>query len=186
MNYIFGYGSLICPEGINDRQMKYIYTNNDLTIAKLKGYQRCWNASYDPRKLLIYRPPEFKNILFLGLAKSDCHFVNGIIFPINEEDMRPFLNSEGILESPALYVLENVTNLIDTPLTLKSEDRVFTCVTVKSETNGLIKPYYINGIREGLEVRGKEFKQEFINTTFPNMPKGYYDVGYTAYKRLKK
>jgi len=165
--YMFGYGSLIFSPGINGRGMDHTYTENDLTVTSLKGYQRCWNTEWD-------------DILYLGLIKSDCHFVNGVIFPVDPEDAQPLLDSEGIYDSPPMYTLEDVTELIDKPSIIKSEDRIFTCVTENPTAKGKIKPYYINIIRSGLITRGKKFKHEFIETTFPNMPEGYYNHDYKS------
>ena len=161
MKYIFGYGSLILTAGINGRGMNRVYQERDLHIAKLYGYRREWNACWD-------------NDLFLGLTKSNDHFVNGIIFPIDDKDIQPFLESEGFRDTLSIYSFEDVTQSIVNHQ-LDSEDRVFTCVTVNPTANGKIPLYYIQLIKAGLKRRGEAFKLEFIKTTFPNMPEGYYD-----------
>jgi len=165
MKWVFGYGSLITHHGVNGRGMDFRYTPAHLYEANLKGYQRVWNA-------------EWHGELFLGLVQSDCHYVNGVVFSLFEIDVPPFFDSEGINDNPPMYTFEDVTELVDVEesLNLSFDDRIFTCVTVNPTSKGKIPRHYISLINVGLRLRGEEFKKEFINTTFPNMPEGYYDI----------
>lgn len=156
--YIFGYGSLISPRGINGRGLKKIYHKDDIQIAHLTGYSRQWNALWH-------------NNLYLGLSPNPKAVINGVIFKLYEEDITPFLVSEGCADFPSLYTLTDVTKVI-TPVTLlpHPEDRIFTLVTNNPTTEGTIPQYYINLLKSYLSEYDESFKEEFYNTTLPIDP----------------
>lgn len=158
MNYIFGYGSLISPLGINGRNMSRVYTKNDLTPALLYGCRREWNAVYKGQKYLG---------LIIGLEPL-FNFANGVIFQISDEDLPPFLESEGIGSQfhPPMYELKNVTKDIITSRTIHPEDNIFTCVTLNPTPIGSIPKHYMPIIEHGLNLWGPEFRTTFLNTTF--------------------
>ena len=161
MKYIFGYGSLITPWGINGRKMSRFYTDYDLTPALLFGCRREWNTVYNGQKYLG---------LILGLEPL-LHYANGVIFPISDSDLLPFSDSEGIGDkfNPPMYTLENVTEFITTSLTIKPEDQIFTCVTVNPTSKGIIPPHYMPIIEEGFKLWGPKFKQTFLDTTYDHI-----------------
>lgn len=156
MNYIFGYGSLIYPPGINGRGMNKNYTEADLHTAKLYGYSRKWNA-------------EWNNILFLGCIQAVGGFMNGVVFEIADEDLPAFLHSEGVgmEDGNDLYKIVDVTDAVvmDRGFKLDRGDRVLTCVTANPTTNGELHQYYIDIIKNGLRTRGEKFAKLFMETT---------------------
>jgi hypothetical protein len=162
MIYIFGYGSLICPAGINGRGMSRIYTNKDLQLTTLIGFRREWNTIYYGNKYLGIVPN-------FDICSLQCNEVNGVIFPISRKDLEPFKESEGINEIPPVYTLTNVTSCITTKLLI--HDRILTCVTNNPSYNGTIPPHYFPIIEEGFKLWGLQFKQQFENTTFPQNSK---------------
>lgn len=149
--WIFGYGSLIFPWGINGRGMVREYAESDLHLARLSGYRRAWNAYY-------------RSELYLGISPKPDSTVNGVIFTIDAEDMPAFLKSEGFGTKDSNYNLEDVTDLIDAPVGLYG-DKVFTCVTKNPDVKGMISTRYQNIVEEGLQHRGSEFRDEFFRTT---------------------
>lgn len=168
--YIFGYGSLISPHGINCRSLQKTYTRDDLSIAHLKGYKREWNAYWE----------KYHNYRFLGLTPSTDSIINGVIFKLNNEDTIPFFKSEGINHPISmcdrlnldknLYIITDVTNNLIwncNNFIRHPEDRVFTLVTTNPTTNGNIPVYYINHINEYL----KEFNEDFVNEFWSTTPK---------------
>ena len=155
--WVFGYGSLIIPEGINGRGMYYKYTEDDLHECTLKGFQRSWNAL-------------FKNYRFLGLIPAhESRTINGVIFGIHDEhDWQSFLKSESSYETETnpLYRLVDVTNQVK-PLELVKlqHEKIFTCVTVSPVNDGTIPEYYKTFIAQAVKQRGPAFEQEFYHTT---------------------
>lgn len=152
MLYVFGYGSLIYPDGINGRGMQHVYTEDDLRPVRLYGYQRCWNAAYG-------------DLLFLGCRHEKDATMNGVIFPVDQSDFPAFTSSE--MSSPScrypLYTFVNVTNRVS--VILSTDDIILCCVTKSPAVQGTIRPYYLRYIADGLEHRGSEFTKEFCRTT---------------------
>jgi hypothetical protein len=166
MNYIFGYGSLISPHGINGRGMERVYVKDDLIPAHLFNYHREWNTV-------------FNGDLYLGLIKAPTLIIkdtlspiNGIIFPISQKDLVPFKISEGIgtkFNAP-MYKLVNVTTSICSKLhniLNPYKDRILTCVTVSPNSNGIIPSHYFHTLEQGFDLWGPEFAQYFKDTTNP-------------------
>jgi hypothetical protein len=156
MNYIFGYGSLITPIGINGRNMSRVYTKQDLTPAILHGCRREWNAVYNGQKYLG---------LVIGVEPQFFNSANGVLFSICDADLLPFKESEGINDVPPMYEFKDVTDFVITSL-VKPDDRIFTCVTVKPTYKGIIPPHYLLILQDGFNLWGPRFKQLFMNTTF--------------------
>lgn len=144
--YIFGYGSLISPRGINGRGLSKKYTRDDLAVVHLNGFKREWNALYNDMR-------------FLGLRKEPGSIINGVVFKLDIIDLDTFLKSEcssdpislcdrlNLNSSQSLYQLTDVTNNIiwsDKILLDNPEDRTLTLVTTNPTTNGKIPQYYID------------------------------------------
>ena len=154
-DYIFGYGSLIHPPGINGRGMWRQYEEKDLIECRLSAHQRCWNAHH-------------KGELYLGLTRVPAIRetpINGVLFPIDKIDVEAFMSSEGSSSksSDPVYELVDVTEHIHNfpPGT----ERVLTCVTRKPSSEGAVSMRYQHHIRRSLEHRGPEFAREFMETT---------------------
>lgn len=148
--YIFGYGSLVIPHGINHRGMKYNYSGKDLHEAKLVGFKREWNAISKV------------GVRYLGVVNNDnSNCVNGVIFEVHSlNDLEAFKKSE---EIPVTYTLDDVTEKVET--TFKIEGKVFTCVTCKPSGLGEVSRYYYNFICSAIRDRGEKFEREFRETT---------------------
>ncbi len=147
--YIFGYGSLIYADGINGRGLTITYSERDLIVTRLKGYRREWNA--------------FDNDgwTYLGLVEDPGSTVNGVLFPLETDltDIRNFDTSEAV---HTLYELVDVADLVENfPGSV-----VLTDVIKHPRYGGEIDPDYQAMISAGLAIRGPEFKEEFLRTTF--------------------
>jgi hypothetical protein len=159
MLYIFGYGSLLYAPGINGR-MQRVYKESDLTEAWLYGYRREWNAVWSDN-----------GVRYLGLRPMSQGFVNGVLFPLDEDDFEDFATSEGSGRGMIhpMYRFIDVRTQIgvfeESNLVLSPADRVLTCVTVNPTTDGEIAVQYVNIIKEALQVRGPAFAAEFWKTT---------------------
>lgn len=146
--WIFGYGSLIYPDGINGRGMKYHYNDNDLKEVILRGYKREWNA-------LAFRTR------YLGIVKSQFHWVNGVIFQIHsQEDLEALKRSE---MAGVVYDFVDVTENVEPK---PNNSIILTCVTINPTREGHVAPYYKDIIEYALKVRGKKFEDAFRRTTF--------------------
>jgi hypothetical protein len=165
MRWVFGYGSLLIPEGINGRGMQHVYSEEDIFEVVLKGFHREWNAvTWNSR--------------FLGLSSDPNTVVNGVVFRIHsEEDYLAFLQSEcSSLSNPnPVYTLLDVTHNIFPSSdyrayfafthSLSPEDIIYTCVTNKPSTEGSISQTYKDLIMRALVQRGHDFANEFLNNT---------------------
>ena len=152
MIFIFGYGSLIYANGINGRGLHKKYSDSELFPTTLFGYRREWNAL------------DKDSYTYLGLTNDPEGIVNGVIFPLAQNDFdydeKKFNASES---TGTLYNLINVTDKIS----LKLDDhQVYTEVTIKPSYEGKIPKSYIKMLQEGLKIRGPEFTKEFLETTF--------------------
>jgi hypothetical protein len=170
--WIFGYGSLLIPLGVNGRGMQHQYAENDLFEATLKGYRREWNAR------LWSLSAQTEPNRYLGLKHDSLSTVNGVVFGINDlYDWESFLRSEASAPNnpKPVYQMVDVTEQIVFPqssrfnlncfnLNLRHE-RVFTCVTTTPSYQGLIPPGYKKLIMRALTVRGPKFEKEFFRTT---------------------
>lgn len=67
--FIFGYGSLMYPDGINGRGMRCIYEYKDISQAQLNGYERGMYATWGNR-------------LFYGIIKKENAYLNGTVFEV--------------------------------------------------------------------------------------------------------
>ena len=165
MKYIFGYGSLLFPHGINGRRMKRIYTEADLTEAWLFGYKREWNACWHPSK-----DQPGSGTRYLGLTAASDQRVNGVIFPLDDADFEAFAISEGCgPEEEPLYTFDNVRTQIgidpEADLVLTPDDLVLTCVTRQPSLDGTVAKYYIDIIDSAVKSRGVGFAAEFWSQT---------------------
>jgi hypothetical protein len=147
--YIFGYGSLIFAEGINGRGLKKIYRESDLRVTRLKGYRREWNAL------------DADGWTYLGLVEDSASSVNGVLFPLETDmaDIRNFDTSEAV---HTLYELVDVADLVENfPGSI-----VLTDVIKHPSYGGKINPEYRALVDRGLQIRGNEFREEFLRTTY--------------------
>jgi len=158
--FIFGYGSLCYPEGINGRGMEKRYTWDDLQVARLFGYTRGWYA-------------RIKDFMFYGiLPASDKEHLNGVIFEVSKRDLAVLNKSEyeGIVYDLKFVEIEEKEKLGDS--------RVYSYVAKREFTkDGAIKaPGYEEQILEKIQHWGEDFVKEFIQTTknWSNPTRSFY------------
>lgn len=141
---IFGYGSLIGPDGINGRGMLRKYTNQDLTECVLRGYKREFNA-------------EGYGYRWLGIISSPDYTTNGVVFDLDEQDLSAFKETEGFDLDIPTYELIDVSESLD----VQFDEPVFACVTMFPAYNQAISRFYLPGIMKSLKLRSEKFQQEF-------------------------
>lgn len=173
MLYIFGYGSLLYPPGINGRTPQS-YDADQLHEAWLFGYRREWSATWNRN-----------SVTYLGIVPDSNSKVNGVIFQLEEQYFQKFAVTEASEEGnpDPMYNFVDVRTQIglelESDLVLTPQDRILTCVTAKPNFNGVILKYYVDIIHKALQHRGLGFKNEFMKTTLPEgLPKhGVYENG---------
>ena len=148
---IFGYGSLIAPQGLVGRGLSRRYSKEDFLECSISKYQRGWEATALGHKFLSIKPTDsIKNV------------VNGCIFKLDEVDFESFMYSEGfgIMNPPYKFV--KVCSDISPSL--------YTCVLDTSgqsidSDNCQISCGYLSLISDCLAHRGKKFTKDFHKTT---------------------
>lgn len=154
--YIFGYGSLLFPHGINGRGLSHTYSTEDLTEAWICGYRREWNACHGTER-------------FLGLVPEPAGFVNGVIFSLDANDFSNFARSECSLAIPPLYNFVDIRRQLgidpECSVVLQPDDQVLTCVTAKPSFDGQVSQSYLNLVKQAVKSRGPGFESEFWTRT---------------------
>jgi len=153
--YIFGYGSLLLPKGINGRGMAKRYNWKDLATVRLDGYARSMTAFFGGRN-------------FYGLLEDSIAHCNGVVFKIeNWYDYRAFLLSEGAISAfkeTRTYWPIDVTKQISEWKVPKNH-RVVTLFCHNDKSNwGRVERGYIRLCHEGAAKWGENFETEFLNT----------------------
>jgi len=153
--YIFGYGSLLLPRGINGREMRKQYDWVDLAARTLNGYSRSMCAYYGGRN-------------FYGLLEDEKAHCNGVIFKMEDwYDYRAFLISEGAISAfkkTRTYWPIDVTKHITDPDVPKGS-RIVTLLCKQDRSDwGRVQRAYIRLCHEGARQWGEDFETEFLNT----------------------
>ena len=159
-NYIIGYGSLFKKSSLQ-RTLPEVH---DILPIRFHNYLRSWNAFENKTQTLA--------TTYLGLEKSDKHFINAIIFEVEQEmlstiDKREFLYTR---ESVDLKDIE----FLSSSIALSQEDKIWVYMTIEpsypSSLHPIIESYVdtcISGCFEIEEAFGIEnFAKEFIETTY--------------------
>ena len=165
--FVFGYGSLMFPEGMNGRNMDYVYGEADIVPAKLSSYSRGIYAAWDYD-------------LFYGIIKDDSSYLNGTIAPVyTSHDFQSLNISEKVapgghdITPPGNYAVRDVSELVTlqdgTPFKEKYPDGVcYSYVILKRNLHaekhgetGWYEPY----VDEGIKYHGDEFVEEFLKTS---------------------
>ena len=159
--FIFGYGSLIYPEGINSRGLSRVYIESDLKDAFLSSFKRSWEVM-------------FEDTLYLGVTLADRQGTNGVIFEVSKDDMLPLIESENANGADRSYDVIEVTTLISSWYPLPNDAKVFTFVSHDPIVSmdylaamDAVSLHYIDSIVFGLDERGETFKKDFLKTTYP-------------------
>ena len=153
--YVFGYGSLLTPYGINGRKMTKQYKRKDLHICSLKGYTRSMCAYFGGRN-------------FYGLLEDKKAHCNGVVFKIRDwYDYRALLISEGAtakFRKVRTYWPVDVTESIS-GWDIPKEHRVITLICKSDKSDwGRVERSYIGLCDKAAERWGTEFRKEFLKT----------------------
>jgi cation transport regulator ChaC len=157
MMYIFGYGSLMYPSGINGRGMDYNYTWKDLSVSRLSDYKRGIFAHYI-------------NNTYYGIMESKGDMVNGVLFKIHSNiDFERLMIDEKSSETyqntkkEPVYKIVDVTNKITFPK--KCSAKIFTLVNTKDKScYGKITKSYLRHVHGGIQPWGPDFVNNFLKT----------------------
>jgi len=161
--YVFGYGSLMYPNGINGRGMKHKYIWEDLFPAEIVGYSRGMFAAYG-------------HLTYYGIMEDNNKIINGVLIPIfSKKDLDALWLNEGAHEcyrntkQGLMYEVHEVSS--DTYTCVKSVNvnlcllAVFTLVSVADKSReGTIPPWYVADVWKGIKPWGEAFRHLFINT----------------------
>lgn len=165
--YVFGYGSLLFPNGWNKRGMIKKYDNKDLKTCWLNNYKRGLYGRYG-------------NILYYGIIPNkDCR-CNGIVTKVyNEYDYIKLMLSERakqVIETyfpfdknPINYYIDDVTDNIKFDRKVSNENlRVHAVINNVNDPNrkhSIPEIYYLAYVWSGIEkYRSKRFIKEFTET----------------------
>lgn len=163
--FIFGYGSLMFPDGINGRGMTYNYDYDDLVPSILKEYERGMYALWGDR-------------LFYGIVENEKSYMNGTIFEVHNLKDLVFLNiSEetsptGINNQPGGYILTDISEKVvlegKSFNELYPDARCYSYVVyernITGERNGNCD-WYEDYVDHGMNWLGEEFIDEFLKTS---------------------
>lgn len=157
---IFGYGSLISLSSTRATAPGV----KKLRAAYIKSFIRCFSL-YDPIGFTSYNL-DVANIPFCGLDVRSSNNaedrVNGVVFEVNEADLKAMLIREQEYETPMVVVYDFETN----------EQIGKAMVFMACKNNGSYDPTnpaqvrYLEDMLSGAKSFGEEFYQEFIRTTY--------------------
>ena len=143
--YVFGYGSLMYPSGINGRGLAHKYTWADLSTATLFGHKRGMFACY-------------MGLLYYGIMKAHNTTVWGVLVPIfSKRDFEALLINEGAHDKykntprGKMYEVVNVTKTVCSyNYLVPTTTPIYALVNnVDKSDQGRITPWYIANVWEG-------------------------------------
>lgn len=154
LHYLFGYGSLMYPSGINGRGMKHVYTWEDLQSATLHHFERGMFAEYG-------------GLLYYGLMRKHISSVNGVILPIfTQEDLEALLKDEGahnMYAGTKRGKMYEVINTSDYTCSTRNSATVLTLINEKVPEGKYITPqWYLAHVWKGIQPWGKSFSRKFL------------------------
>lgn len=156
--YMFGYGSLMFPEGTNGRNMVHNYCAEEFVIARLLNFERGAYLDWSGRR-------------YYSLKEKENAYVLGTVIKIDsEEDLDNLLKSErAVRYSPNSLVAYEVVDV--TKLMLKfvvpAGARVLTLIHPKElkAKDGELYTWYQQFVWEHIqEYYGDDFVKEFLTT----------------------
>lgn len=166
---IFGYGSLISARvGLGHRNLRFPARESQFHECALSDYARSFNAVY--RGWSVWEDEWFEvQSRFFGITKTAGARTNGVVFPLDERDIGPFINSEG---GDKVYDFVDVRDLIvDLPIDLAPEIKVYACVTKRPSFDEIVSASYIERCTRALAFRSEAFRQEFNDIyAYPGAP----------------
>ena len=140
--YIFGYGSLMYPDGINCRGLSRKYNASDFHYLLLKNFKR---------ELNIY----YLGTYFYGMKTEVDSRTYGAIIPISVEDLYILTEDErsAPLHNKEVYILCDISSSVDIDgivVTFLSNNKYIRKPSSRQLHNGLTFDY-IKKISKGLE-----------------------------------
>lgn len=152
--YIFGYGSLMYPSGINGRGMDYNYKWKDLCEAVLSDYKRGMFAHYVNN--------------YYGIMKSKGDLVNGVVFEVHtDDDFGRLLINEGaseIYRNTKTGLMYEVVDVSD-KMTPSFYKKVFAFVNTKDKSGcGKVTKSYVRSVYKNIQPWGYNFVDVFLRT----------------------
>ena len=157
--YFFAYGSLMYPNGINNRGLKYDYEQSDFITATLTNHKRGSYAVY-------------KNQYFYSIVPNKDSAVYGMLFKVHSHyDFDKLLHDEGASDhyrntkEGVMYDVVDVTNKIY-HCWIPMEAKVYTLVHPKHKTlkSGEMDQWYIDNVWNGIKIHGPSFMSKFTKT----------------------
>ena len=170
--YLFGYGSLMYPAGVNGRGAMHTYTWNDLSLAVLQGFKRemcaCfgWDRFGKGKKWF----DKERGLRFYGILPEEKSHCNGVIIPVHTfKDFLNIMHTENAVHitrtewyDEATYYIDNVTKNVS-PRPKNSRIYAVVCPEDRSEY-GRWAPNYVTNVWNGVQFWGDEFIEEFLKT----------------------
>jgi len=166
--YVFGYGSLMSPESIEESLDRKIQLT-DLIPCQLHGYIRRWNACV-PYIFEDEASGEFSiDVVFLNLERREYASVNGVLLPVNQVDLdaldRRELVYNRLIVTSQVCANQPVQGVVYTYVAQPEYSR-----KVRLQ-HGLIMSDYIELVEAACREFGEEFLKEYHRTTLmPESP----------------
>jgi len=170
-NYIFGYGSLV-----NIEQLKKYLHKEDVfyTYTHLNNHQRVWNIAMDNSntiqnyKYYLNNNKERENIFvtFLNIQKNRKSHINGILFEVDQTDLTKLDQRErnyNRINVTQDIQNKNIPGKIWTYIGTREAEERFQ--TGKKQQKSYINQNYINFVHESYKALGKDYFQDFLNST---------------------
>lgn len=163
-DYIFGYGSLMSPESIEESLDRKIQLT-DLIPCRLHGYIRRWNACV-PYIFEDEAGGEFSiDIVFLNIERREDTSVNGVLLPINRTEL------DALDQRELVYNRLIVTSHIRANQWVQGVVYTYVAQPEYSCTDrlqhGLIMSDYIELVEAACREFGEAFVKEYYRTTLP-------------------
>jgi cation transport regulator ChaC len=174
LEYIFGYGSLLGDRVNGDAP------NAEPMLCHLLGYRRGWNIAMDNRQTLpgykYYidlhdgsRPPVF--VAFLNLVSHEGQAVNGIVFPVDAQELDALDERERNYERHEVtqYVTEGVGGRVWTYVGTADAEERFREGMRRGQV--VVSREYMEGVLADFRAAGDDALQEFeASTDAPGCP----------------
>ncbi|RMG21667.1 MAG: gamma-glutamylcyclotransferase [Methanobacteriota archaeon] len=188
--YIFGYGSLMAKEEI-ERTLGRIVSAESVIPASLAGYRRDWSAVRSNTELtgkwLVERSSGFlpQHVAYLNIVPDKDSVVDGVVFPVTEEDIQKMDRREVGYERIKVSVSGVDGRKID--------GTVFTYIDKVNDPyvdNVYISYHYLNFVRFICQNLGRIRKMYFDHTPLPDawladLDVIYFDQGFSELYKLE-
>ena len=163
-DYVFGYGSLMSPESIEESLDCKIQLT-DLISCQLHGYIRRWNACV-PYIFEDETSGEFSvDVVFLNIERRKYASVNGVLLPVNQADLDVLDQRElvynRLIVTSQICANQPVQGVVYTYVAQPEYSRKV-CLQ-----HGLIMSDYIELVEAACREFGEAFLKEYHRTTLP-------------------